>query len=420
MRKFQQMGQSKWKNVFFVLVLQLCTMIALAQVRISGKVTGADGKGIPVISVSVRNTTYGGATDADGMYAIQANLRPGSYTLDFSGVGFKSKSQSLQVGNASSYTSDVELAIDALNMDEVILTGVSLGTTRKQLGNYISTVKADELTKGATSNVLSALQGKTAGAQIIQNNGDPAGGFSVRLRGISSILSSSEPLYIVDGVIVNNATNRVTNTENSYDGTNFVGTIGQNRLADINPADIDHIEVLNGAAAAAIYGSRANAGVVQIFTKRGANGAPVVNFSTGIMMNQLRKKIGVNMAPTKFGGPTDGPGALTQDLITTVGGVLPTNTTPVTRYDYQDYIFDTGLGTDNNVSVSGGTDKTKYYISGSYFYNQGIVKNTDAQRYSFRANIDQTLNQWLSVSLGLNYVNSSSMRSRTAIHSFHQ
>jgi TonB-linked SusC/RagA family outer membrane protein len=431
MRKFQQMGQLKWKNILVVLFLQLCTTIALAQVRISGKVTGPDGKGIVSISVSVHNTTYGAVTDADGMYTIQANLRPGSYTIDFSGVGFKSQSQSIQIGNATSYTSDIQLAIDALNMDEVILTGVSLGTTRKQLGSYISTVKADQLIKGATSNVLSALQGKTAGAQIIQNNGDPAGGFSVRLRGISSILSSSEPLYIVDGVIVNNATNRVTNTQNSYDGSNFVGTIGQNRMADINPADIDHIEVLNGAAAAAIYGSRANAGVIQIFTKKGASGAPVVNFSTGMMINHLRKKLKVNEAPTKFGGPTDGPSAFTQDLIRLVGGVLLTNTTAVTRYDYQDYIFQTGLGTDNNVSVSGGNDKTKYYISGSYYYNEGIIKNTSAQRYSFRANIDQTLNRWLSVNMGLNYINTSAnekpdgnsffspMNSVTIIGNFH-
>ncbi len=97
-----------------------------------------------------------------------------------------------------------------------------------------------------------------------------------------------------------------------------MGTIGQNRLADINPEDIDHIEVLNGAAAAAIYGSRANAGVVQIFTKKGITGAPVVSFSSSIIMNQLRKKIPVNQSPTKFGGPTDGPGALTQDIITAV------------------------------------------------------------------------------------------------------
>jgi len=421
------------KHIALVLLLQVCGLVLFSQVRISGKVTDTDNKGLPGISVTIPNTTFGASTDASGLYSINANLAAGSYTLQFSGVGYKAQSQTLQIGNAASYTIDVQLTADALKMDEVIVTGVSAGTTRKQLGNYISTVKADELTKGATSNVLTALQGKTAGAQIIQNNGDPAGGVSVRLRGISSVLSSSEPLYIVDGVIVNNATNRVTNTQNSYDGTNFVGTIGQNRLADINPADIDHIEVLNGAAAAAIYGSRANAGVVQIFTKKGVSGAPQISFSTSIMMNELRKKLDVNHAPTKFGGPTDGPGALTQDLITNVGTppALPTNTTDVTRYDYQDYIFQTGIGTDNNVSVSGGTDKLKYYLSGSFYYNQGIIKNTDYRRYSFRANIDQTINRMLSFNLGLNYINSASnekpdgnsfyspMNSVTIIGNFH-
>jgi outer membrane receptor for ferrienterochelin and colicin len=144
-----------------------------------------------------------------------------------------------------------------------VVTGTSLGTTKKQLGSFISTVKSDQLNKGIPGNAIQALQGKTAGAQITQNSGDPAGGMSVRLRGISSINSSSDPLYIVDGVIVNNATNRVTNTQSGYDGANFVGTIGQSRMVDINPADIERIEVLNGAAAAAIYGSRANSNLHQ-------------------------------------------------------------------------------------------------------------------------------------------------------------
>jgi len=391
-----------------VLVFCLASIATMSQVKISGKVTGADGKGIALISVAVNNTTFGGVTDGDGNYSFNADLKPGTYTLEFSAVGFKSKTQSLTVGSESSYTSNIALAEDVLKLDEVVVTGTSAGTTRKQLGSYISTVKGDQLNKGATSNVLGALQGKTAGAQIIQNNGDPGGGFSVRLRGISSISSSSEPLYIIDGVIINNATNRVTNTSANYDGGSFVGTIGQNRLADINPADIDRIEVLNGAAAAAIYGSRANAGVVQIFTKRGSTGAPVVSFSTSIMSSKLRQSVPVNMAPTKFGGPTDGAGALTQDIISMVGTplALPTNTTPVTRYDYNDYIFQTGLGTDNTVSVAGGKDKTKYYTSASYFKNEGIIKSTDFRRYSFRTNLDQAIGNKVTFTIGLNYINS--------------
>lgn len=398
-----------FKVIGLFLISHLVAAMAMAQVTVNGKVTGAENQPLSGISVTVKNTGFGTATDGAGNFSFTAPLKPGNYTLVFTGVGFKAAERGLQIGSNASYTVDVTLDEDALGLDEVIVTGTSQGTTRKQLGNYISTLKADDINKGATGNVLAALQGKTAGAQIIQNSGDPAGGISVRLRGISSINSSSEPLYIVDGVIVNNATNRVTNTQNSYDGGLFVGTVGQSRMADINPADIERVEVLNGAAAAAIYGSRANAGVVQIFTKRGSSGAPTVNFSTGIMVSELRKKLDVNQAPVKFGGPTDGPGALTQDIITAVGtpAALPTNTTPVTRYDYQDYIFRTGLGTDNNVSVSGGRDKTKYYASASYFYNQGIIKNTDFQRFSFRLNLDQELTKWASASVGMNYTNSS-------------
>lgn len=382
-----------------LLLLQLCCMAAFAQVRISGKVTGPDGKGLTGISVVVKNTVSGASTDPEGNYTLTADLKPGTYSLEISGIGFKTREERLTIGIDNAYTVNAQLAEDPLGLDEVVVTGTSAGTTRRQLGNTINTVKGDQLTKGATPNVLAALQGKTPGAQITQNSGDPAGGVSVRLRGISSISSSSEPLYIVDGVIVNNATNRVTNTSSNYDGANFVGNIGQNRLSDINPADIERIEVLNGAAAAAIYGSRANAGVIQIFTKRGSSGAPVVSFSTSVLVNQIRHKVDVNQSPVKFGGSPD---LVTQDILTPA----LTTTTPVTRYDYQDYVFRTGFGTDNNISVSGGRDKTKYYVSGSYYYNQGIVKNTDYRRYSFRANLDQTLNNVISFNLGLNYVNS--------------
>ena len=401
MKSLLWLKQRKWKSFSIIIFLQIFSVLAFAQVQVSGKVTSMEGEGLPAISVTIRNTTLGATTDVNGNYNISGNLQPGNYTLIFTGIGFQRKEQVIQVGTAASYTANVQLQIDALSMDEVIVTGTSEGTTKRQLGSYVSTVSADQLNKGATSNVLAALQGKTAGAQIIQNSGDPAGGISVRLRGISSINSSSEPLYIVDGIIVNNATTRVTNTSGNYDGQNFVGTIGQNRLADINPADIERIEVLNGAAAAAIYGSRANAGVVQIFTKRGSSGAPVVSLSTGMMVSELRKSVDVNQSPTKFGGSPD---VETQDILT----LAWTNTTPVTRYDYNDYIFRTALGTDNTISVSGGKDNSKYYISGSYFYNQGIIKNTDFRRYSFRSNLDQIINDKLSFTLGLNYINSAS------------
>ena len=378
----------------------------IAQTIVSGKVTNQkDNSSIEGISINIKGTRNGVVSDNLGGFTLKLNNN-NTVTLVASGIGFKT--QELNVDPSKMATGlNIVLTEQYSKLDEVVVTGTAAGTTKRQLGSYVSSVSAEDLSKGASGNVLAALQGKTAGAQIIQNSGDPAGGMSVRLRGISSVLSSSEPLYIVDGVIVNNASNRVTNTSANYDGGNFVGSIGQNRMVDINPSDIERIEVLNGAAAAATYGSRANAGVIQIFTKRGKSGAAKVSFSSTYISSSLRRKLDVNQSPTKFGGPTDGVGALTQDIISLVGGVLPTTTTNVKRYDYQDYIFRDASGTDNTLSVSGGNDKTKYYFGGSFYNNQGIIKNTDFQRFSFRSNIDQVINKWASVNMGLNYTNSS-------------
>ncbi len=390
-----------WKLFSVLLVGLLLSGFVGAQVTVKGKVTDDRGNGVPGASVTVKGTNEGAATEMDGTFSFRSNLPRKEYTLVITSVGFKNAEQKFTV-NGSDATVNVSLTNDAAGLDEVIVTGNSAGTTKKQLGSFVTTVKADQLNKGIPGSALQSLQGKAAGAQISQNSGDPSGGMSVRLRGISSINGSSEPLYIVDGVIVNNATNRVTNTQSGYDGANFVGSVGQSRMSDINPADIERVEVLNGAAAAAIYGSRANAGVVQIFTKRGASGAPVVSFSTSYMMSSLRKQVATNQSPTKFGGPTDGPTAQTQDILTP--GL--TNTTAVTRYNYWDYIFRDANGTDNNLSIRGGTDKTKYFASASYFFNEGIIKNTDYNRFSFRVNLDQTINKWASMTAGLNYVSS--------------
>jgi TonB-linked SusC/RagA family outer membrane protein len=357
---------------------------------ISGKVIDAKTKEtLPGVAVRLVSTSSAISTNAEGNFSLNANVNPGQFTVSFTYISYKTLTKTVKLESSESVSLDVELSQDAVGLDEVIVTGTSEGTTRRQLGNYVGSVSGENLNKGAAGNVLTGLQGKVAGAQIVQNQGDPAGGMSVRLRGISSVNSSSDPLYIIDGVIANNATSGVTDNQ-------------QNRLVDINPADIERIEVLNGAAAAAIYGSRANAGVVQIFTKRGASGAPQVNFSSTFMASQLRKKLPLNMAPVKFGGPTDGPGAVTQDILLT--GL--TTTSPVKRYDYQDYIFRDAFGTDNNLSVSGGNDKTKFYTSASYFNNQGIVQNTDFNRFGLRANVDQELAKWATFRAGLNFVRS--------------
>lgn len=433
----------KWSTGFFAILLIPFLLLLFAEAAqaqnkrytISGKVTDASNNSpVPGAVVKILGTNLATSTSSGGTYTFSVDLAPGKYQLQISFIGYKSTVEPVTLGDNITVQVNGALSGDAVGLDEVIVTGTSQGTTRKQLGSYVSTVKGDDLNKAPSGNVLSSLQGKTPGAQISQNSGDPAGGMSVRLRGVSSVNSSSEPLYIIDGVIVNNSTTRVTNTSANYDGGNFVGSIGQNRMVDISPSDIDHIEVLNGAAAAAIYGSRANAGVIQIFTKRGKTGEPQVSFSTSLTISELRKQIEVNQSPFRFG---DNANSVTQDVIQTVPPtpgatpVLQTAKTPVTRYNYQDYIFHTGVGTDNSVSVSGGNDNTKFYTSAGYFSNQGIIKNTDFKRMNFRANLDQKINNWAKMTAGFNYVHSdanekpdgnsffSPMNSVTIIGNFH-
>ncbi|TCC86517.1 SusC/RagA family TonB-linked outer membrane protein [Pedobacter hiemivivus] len=443
MKILYSQGFFKIKFIFWVpILLLLLAHVANAQTKrytLTGRVTdGTSAAGIPGVVVKVQSTNFAMATNEDGRFSLNADLSPGTYQVVFSSIGYKSQTKSVELGAATQVTVNGALTADNIGLDEVIVTGTSQGTTRKQMGSYVSSVKGDDLVKAPSGNVLSSLQGKAPGAQITQNSGDPAGGMSVRLRGVSSLNSSSEPLYIIDGVIVNNSTTRVTNTSANYDGGgsgvggngNFVGAIGQNRMSDINPNDIERIEVLNGAAAAAIYGSRANAGVIQIFTKRGVSGKPVISLSTSFTTSHLRKEIEVNQSPVKFGGSVD---ELTQDLISLVGTppALPTTTTPVTRYNYQDYIFQSAIGTDNTVSVAGGNDNTKFYTSLGYFSNQGIIKNTNYRRMNMRANLDQKINDWAKVSANFNYIHSdadekpdgnsffSPMNSVTIIGNFH-
>ncbi len=371
-----------------------------AQTVIKGKVTDSKGQAVPGASVQIKNTGAGTSSNTEGVYQLNVNLKNGKYDVVISSVGFKSSEKTITISNATgNFSFDASLKEDATGLDEVVVTGTSQGTTKKQLGNFVGTVKASQIANSASSNAIASLQGKVAGAQITQNSGDPAGGMTVKLRGVSSISGSSDPLYIVDGVIINNSNARVTNASADYDGS---GSVGQNRMVDINPNDIDRIEVLNGAAAAAIYGSRANAGVVQIFTKRGSTGAPKVTFSTRVNSNSLRKRLTFSNAANKFGGPTDGTGALTQDIIT---APFATTTTPVTRYDYQDDIFRTGYGTDNNISITGGQDKLRYFASLNYNANEGIIRGTDNKRFGFRLNLDNQVNKWLSWTAGINYTN---------------
>jgi TonB-linked SusC/RagA family outer membrane protein len=415
----------KKRSLSLAFMLGLSASMAFGQtVTVTGKVTDVETQqALPGASVLVVGTSTGTITDADGNFSLNVSTTGNSIKIAISFIGYANTTFDVPVVNGSAAPVNAALQPDIQSLDEVVVTGTGVATEKKELGNFISSIKSTDLTSGAASNPLGALQGKVAGAQIMQNSGNPAGGFTVRLRGASTIVGSSEPLYIIDGVLVNNNTNNVTDLSISISGNNDFSP-GTNRLADINPNDIERIEVINGAAAAAIYGSRASNGVVQIFTKRGTSGKPTVTFSTSVTMSELRKRIPVNMHPERFGNVFNRfpvtPAQINDQRLTTVSLNLTSefttgtpapqrlfqNKVPVNRYDYQDDIFQTGFGTDNYVSISGGSDRTTYLLSGSYFKNQGIVKNTDFSRYSAKLRLDQRVTDWSKVSVGINYVRS--------------
>ncbi|MBD0296197.1 MAG: SusC/RagA family TonB-linked outer membrane protein [Flavisolibacter sp.] len=414
----------KRRMFLLAVVFQLLSFDLFAQVQIRGTVTDASGKGIPDISVTIRNTTLGTTTDANGTYNLSSNLSPGNYTLTFSGVGFKNREQTFRISNEASYNVNATLLEDALGLDEVVVTGTLARTSKRELGNAISTISSRQLQNTGTPNLSAMLSGKVMGAQVTQNSGDPGGGVSVKLRGVGSVFGSSEPLYIVDGVIIDNSSANVINLSADAQGARI--QTGNNRLVDINPNDIERIEVINGAAAAAIYGSRASNGVVQIFTKRGRGGKPQVSFTTSVQHNSLRKRLDMNDYPFRFGIPQDPRLFGTGDRLTMIanlrpnqtavpgtgpaalGGRLDTTKYPVTRYDYQDDIFDNSFGTDDHLSITGGTENATYYFSASYLKNGGIIRNTDFQRYGLRARTDINLNRWAKLSGGVLYSNSRS------------
>ena len=410
-----------------VLLLGLLLNLAAAQAQtgtprytLKGRVSDAAGHGLPGATVLLNGTTFGASSDADGNYALTATVAPGPYTLTVSLIGFKSEPRPLTLGTDETVTTNVALTEARQKLDEVVVVGSTVSVNKRELGNAISTIRAEELAQSGSGGVLNALQGKVPGAQITQNSGDPAGSISVRLRGVHSLIGSSDPLYVIDGVIVSNASTNVSQLAVSNDIG--VANAGQNRLADLNPNDIESLNVINGAAAAAQYGSRAANGVVLITTKRGQAGAPRVSVYTSVNVNELRKSVPVNSYGKQFGyaglrlytiggvsaaqiaanpGTTTTP--ITRANLTTQ---LANNLVDVTRYNYYDEIFQKGYGTDNGASIAGGSERTTYFVSANYLQNQGIVKGTDFTRYNLRARVDQRLTDWAKVSAGLSYINS--------------
>ncbi len=301
---------------------------------------------------------------------------------------------------------DVVLTEKATKLEEAVVTGLATSVKRSNAANAISQVSSEELT-GTTvqSTVDGAMYGKVAGANLSANGGSPGGGMSVKLRGINSISGSGQPLYVVDGVYYDNSAiaaglNTVSKAANQGSVANQDNP--SNRIADLNPADIEKIEVLKGASAAAIYGSRAGSGVIIITTKKGRNsgGKPEVTLSQSIgMQSQLRKL---------------GQRTWTDDRVKTSFGQAGLDDYIAAgrkTYDYEKELYgNKGMMYTSNIGVSGGTENTGYFAGYTRTDDEGIVENTGYEKSSFRVNLDQRVFKFMDLSISSNYINSSADR----------
>lgn len=344
----------------------LMSLGASAQDRqISGKVTDAgDGSAVPGVNVSVKGTPRGVTTDAEGAYRITAS---DGATLVFSFVGYLS--QEVLVGSQT--TMDVKLAADVTSLQEVVVTGY--GTTKKKdLTGAVTQVQAKDFNPGVNTNPLQAIQGRVAGLNITQTDGDPNRSPQVRLRGITSLTGNADPLTVVDGVI---------------------GV----PLNTISPNDIETIDVLKDASAAAIYGSRAANGVIQITTKRGKEGRSSVSYNNYFALGTIARKLPLLNA-TEY-----------RDQVRRIkGDAALTGIDAGGNTDWIDEVTQQAFSQNHDISITGGGNGFSYRGSLSYLGQQGLIKNTGLDRINGRINVDQkALNNRLNVQYNLAFTNDS-------------
>ncbi|MCJ8167231.1 SusC/RagA family TonB-linked outer membrane protein [Pontibacter sp. E15-1] len=377
----------------------------LGQTTVRGTVTDAgSGSALPGVSVVVPGTTLGTNTDVSGEYTIQL---PGSAgQLQFSYLGYVTQTVDVTAANP---TVNVRLQERLTSLSEVVVTGLATTVKRSNAANAVSSLNTREITGITTPQTVDgAISGKLVGANVVANSGAPGGGMAMKLRGITSIFGNAQPLFVVDGVIIDNSSisaglNSVTNAAGG--GSSSTQDNASNRIADINPADIENIEVLKGASAAAIYGSLASAGVVIITTKRGAAGKTKIDFSQDIGITRISKKLGMRTYTEERARASFGAAAVP----------LFQEAQSQNRFiDYEEELYgNTGLLLNSRLNVSGGNEKTRFFVGGLIQDEEGIIKKTGYNKKSIRFNLDHDLSDRFDFSLSTNYINSSSDRGLT-------
>ena len=373
---------------------------------ITGTITDAAGRPIVGATILVRTTTRGTSTDADGKFQLSGDIKNG---LVISALGFVTKT----IG-AAQLSGDLHVALqeDITHLDEVVVTGLATTIKRRNAANAVSTISSKELDGVAPAQTFDgALEGKVTGAYINANSGSPGGGISVKLRGVTSVYGATQPLYVVDGVFIDNTAtsaglNAITGAQAGGSPTSTQDNASI-RVAELKPEDIENIEILKGASAAAVYGSKAAAGVIVITTKKGKEGRTKVTASQDLGFIKVRKLLGVRQFTA------DRAASLSSDSATSALLAQEFTTAQANHqiYDYEKEVYgNTGFARNTVVSVSGGTAKTGVYFSAAQKDEGGIVKNTGYRNSSLRLNVDHKLTDNIKLGVSTTYINSSADR----------
>lgn len=377
--------RKRTRCLWAVALIALAPASLIAQDRqITGQVTRA-GTEQPVLAAAVSVTGGGEAstvlTNAEGRFTVTAPA--GEVTLLISAFGYADSQVVVAAGES---TADIELQYDAFQLDELVVTGQATSIARRSATTAIAYVSGEDVARVASPTVLNAITGKVTGVNLQTNSGAPGGGIQMQIRGNNTILGAYDPLFVVDGVIYSNASvpggrgmaNNAADEELEADAVN--------RIADLSPADIQSIEILKGAAASSIYGSKASNGVVVITTARGQAGAPRVNVT-----QRLGVSTPLRLLETRRWTLDE---AIDEDLYGEAARpYFEGNANPY--FDHYDQVFgNRDLSYETLASVSGGTEATRYYVSGSWKRDGGIEWNTAASRQTLRANLDQNLGRF--------------------------
>jgi TonB-dependent starch-binding outer membrane protein SusC len=393
-------------TLFIVLFLFLYSGSAYAQFTVNGTIVDAESNE-PLFGVTVVDTQTGdgAATNINGEFSL--NVSGESTTLRVTYIGYITQNVDVNRNGNSVVEIEIELEPDISRLDEIVVTGLASNVKRSNLGNSVATVSRKELAGTTIGQSLdNSLSGKIPGVNIVANGGSPGGGSNVQLRGISTLGSgSSQPLYIIDGVYVDN-------TVISTGRSSVSGAGGSNqddsasRISDLNPEDIESIEVLKGPSAAAIYGGRANAGVIIITTKRGQAGETRVGIKQDIGFTSALNLLGFDdWSEDKIDLVYSGQRAEAEKAIFRQNGNL---------LDYEEEFYgETGLLSNTQISASGGNERTQFYVSAGVQSEEGIIKNTGFDRNNIRLNLDHSINNNISVTSNSNYIRTDSDRGFT-------